>query len=115
LAVTGAASFSLVPVAVEYLVELTHPISPEVTSTIGWGGGQLLGGIFIIIMDALKAGADGDPPNNMSKALIFTAVIALVVVPLPLSLGLFGRADKVQLRRVHSDEAVLEATRPTPV
>lgn len=105
LAVLGAASFTLVPVAVEFLVEVTHPVSPEVTSTLSWSGGQLLGGIFIIISDALRAGDDSSPPRNMKKSLIFTAVIALATVPLPLCLGLFGRSEKIKLRRVQSDEA----------
>lgn len=104
LSVMGASAFSLVPVAVEFLVELTHPVSPEVTSTLAWSGGQLLGGIFIVVSDALKAGADADPPFHMRRALVFTAVVALLVAPLPMCLGLFGRGDKVQLRRVKSDE-----------
>ncbi|KAK3937854.1 major facilitator superfamily domain-containing protein [Diplogelasinospora grovesii] len=120
LSVLGAASFSLVPVVIEYLVELTHPISPEVTSTLAWSGGQLLGGIFIIISGALREegkGGDGNPPppppGNMQKALIFTAVVALVVSPLGPCLGLFGRGDKVRLRRVHSDEMVVRVTNRT--
>jgi MFS family permease len=104
LSVVGAASFSLVPVAVEFLVELTHPISPEVTSTLAWSGGQLLGGIFIVVSDALKAGPEADPPFNMRRALVFTAVVALAVAPLPMCLGLFGRGENVQLKRVRSDE-----------
>ncbi|KAK3303437.1 major facilitator superfamily domain-containing protein [Chaetomium strumarium] len=105
LAVLGAASFSLLPVVVEYLVELTHPISPEVTSTLAWSGGQLLGGVFIVVSGALKADpGEGDPPANMHDALIFAAVMALAAVPLPLCLGLFGRKENLQLRRVRSDE-----------
>ena len=104
LSAIGASCFILVPVVVEFLAEITHPVSPEVTSTLAWSGGQLLGGCFIVISDALKAGPDGDPPFNMQKALIFTAVIVLAVTPLPLCLGLFGRRDKVTLRRVRSDE-----------
>ncbi|KAI0407212.1 major facilitator superfamily domain-containing protein [Xylaria palmicola] len=104
LSILGAASFSLVPVSLEFLCELSHPMSPEVTSTIAWGGGQLLGGIFILISDALKAGPDADPPANLNRALIFTAVLALAVVPLPLSLGLFGRKDRLILRRLQSDD-----------
>ncbi|ERT00907.1 cell surface receptor/MFS transporter (FLVCR) [Sporothrix schenckii 1099-18] len=112
LAALGASSFTLVPVAVEFLVEVTHPASPEVTSTLAWGGGQLLGGIFIIVSDALRAGVDGSPPSNMKKSLIFSAVVALVVVPLPLCLGLFGRSEQVKLRRVRSDEAAVQAPAP---
>ncbi|KAM0276366.1 hypothetical protein ACHAQH_006814 [Verticillium albo-atrum] len=105
LSLLGASSFALVPVALEMLSELSHPISPEVTSVIAWSGGQLLGGCFILISDALQAGPEADPPRNMKRALIFQAVIALLIVPLPLCLGLFGRADKVSLRRVRSDVA----------
>ncbi|KUI52900.1 Major facilitator superfamily domain-containing protein 7 [Cytospora mali] len=109
LALLGAASFSLVPVAMELLVELTHPVSPEVTSTLAWAGGQLLGGVFIIISNALKAGEAADPPHNMKKALVFQAVLAMVIVPVPLCLGLFGRKDKVSLRRVQTDQDRLNA------
>lgn len=104
LAILGASSFSLVPVALEFLIELSHPLSPEVTSTIAWAGGQFFGAIFIIISDALAAGKDANPPKNMKNALIFQAVLALAVVPLPLCLGLFGRENKTALRRIRSDE-----------
>lgn len=104
LALVGASGFSLVPCALELLTELSYPVSPEVTSTIAWAGGQLLGAVFILICGALVDGEDADPPENMDRALIFQAVIALAVVPLVTVLGLFGRADKVMLRRVRSDE-----------
>ncbi|GAD97082.1 hypothetical protein AN5596.2 [Paecilomyces variotii No. 5] len=100
-AILGASSFSLLPVTLEYLVEITYPFSPEIGSTICWTGGQLLGAIFIIVQDALKAPSDAHPPYSMRNALIFSAVIATVVVPLPLSLGLFGR--KVSRRRLEAD------------
>ncbi|CAL3969174.1 unnamed protein product [Diplocarpon coronariae] len=117
LSILGAASFSLVPVVLEYLIEITHPVAPEVTSTICWTGGQLLGGIFIIISDALRAPGRNDgtaddrtdlPPGNMFKALIFQTVIALVVVPLPLALGCCGREQRVKMRRVDADRKAAE-------
>ncbi|CAF3539459.1 unnamed protein product [Fusarium graminearum] len=104
LAILGASSFSLVPVALEFLIELSHPLSPEVTSTVAWAMGQLFGAIFIIISDALAAGKDASPPKHMKNALVFQAVLALAVVPLPLCLGLFGREHKTALRRIRSDE-----------
>ncbi|KAH7482561.1 major facilitator superfamily domain-containing protein [Fusarium oxysporum f. sp. albedinis] len=104
LAILGASSFSLVPIALEFLIELSHPLSPEITSTLAWAGGQLFGAIFIIVSDALVADKDANPPKNMKNALIFQAVVALAVVPLPLCLGLFGRKEKTMLRRVRSDE-----------
>lgn len=106
-ALLGASSFSLLPVTLEYLVEITYPFSPEVGSTLCWTGGQLLGAIFIIVQDALKAGPDASPPYHMRNALIFSAVIAAAVVPLPLSLGLFGR--EVKRRRLLADRGEIES------
>ncbi|CAD6439555.1 caa1c0b2-ed93-46c1-9f55-059eb5529149 [Sclerotinia trifoliorum] len=113
LSILGAASFSLVPVALEYLIEITHPVSPEVTSTICWSGGQLLGGVFIIVSDKLRAKGVGDgslddgstrPPGNMYNALVFQAVLAAVVMPLPLALGCCGRGRGVRMRRLEADK-----------
>lgn len=112
LAVLGAASFSLMPVALEFVIEITHPVSPEVTSTICWTGGQILGGIFIIISGELRAAGKSDgteddgssrPPANMYNALVFQAVIAMFIAPVPLFLGLFGRKEHVKMRRVEAD------------
>ncbi|KAL1652454.1 hypothetical protein SLS61_005058 [Didymella pomorum] len=102
-AVLGASSFSLLPIALEYLVEISFPASPEVSSTICWVGGQFFGACFVLIMDALKDKRDVDltsvndggriesvgdrPPGNMYNALVFEAVVAMVVLPLPLMLG----------------------------
>ena len=99
----GAASFSLVPVALEYLVEIMYPLGPEVGSTLCWAGGQLLGGIFIVIENALKAGNGGRPPHNMHRALVFQAVLAAIVVPLPLCLGLFGM--EIQRKRLETERS----------
>lgn len=79
-AILGAASFSLLPLALELAVELTHPVPPEVSAAIFWIGGQFLGGIFVIVMDALRDD-DGVPRFNMIRALIFEGVVACVAVP----------------------------------
>lgn len=104
MALMGASSFALLPIVLEYLVEITYPFSPEIGSTICWTGGQLLGACFILIQDALKASRDADPPLNMRNALIFAAVICAVAAPFPLSLGLFGRV--VTRRRLEIDRGV---------
>lgn len=101
LSVLGAASFSLVPVVLEYLCEITYPVSPEVTSTICWAGGQLVGAIAIVVSDALREG-EGEPPGTMRKALWFQAILAMAVVPLPLALGCCGR--RVRSLRVEADD-----------
>ena len=100
--VMGAASFGLVPVVLEFLVEIHFPLGPELGSSLCWCGGQLLGGIFIVIMDKLKGGLGG-PANNMQRALVFQAVIAAMAAPLPICLGLFGRQERVRRRRWEVD------------
>ncbi|RDA86636.1 hypothetical protein CP532_5018 [Ophiocordyceps camponoti-leonardi (nom. inval.)] len=102
LAVLGAASFASLPVALEFLTEVSHPLSPEVTSTIAWAAGQLFGAVFVLVSGALAEGPNAKPPGNLKRALIFEGVIAAATCPLPLFLGLFGRKDKVALRRVGS-------------
>lgn len=102
-AILGAASFGLVPVVLEFLVEIHHPLGPELGSSLCWCGGQLLGGIFIVIMNALKDGPRANPPQGMKRALIFQAVIALLVMPLPLCLGFFGRQPRVRKLRWEAD------------
>ena len=97
LSVLGAASFSLVPVALELLVEVTWPVGPEASSTICWAGGQLLGGIFIVFSDALEDGKEASPPFTMRRALVFQAVVAAVVVPCVLALGRFGSVKSQRL------------------
>ena len=103
LGILGAASFSLVPIVLEWLAEVTFPVGPESSSTICWSGGQLMGGVFIIISDALKEGANGDPPFTMGKALIFQATIAIAVAP---CVFLLGRVGKAENRRLDIDKGI---------
>jgi hypothetical protein len=97
-ALLGAASFSLLPMALELLSNVTFPVSPEVSSVVAWTGGQVLGAVFVLIMNALESdkGYDGGPAGTLKLGLIFQAVIAWVVVPLPMLLGYWkfkGAAD----------------------
>ena len=127
-AVLGASSFSLLPIALEYLVEITFPASPEVSSTICWVGGQFFGACFVLIMDALKdrrtvdlakvndggriESAGSRPPGNMYNALVFEAIVGMVVLPLPLMLGIkkFGLASGEGRLKVdqHREEEIVE-------
>ncbi|KAF1936971.1 MFS general substrate transporter [Clathrospora elynae] len=119
-AVLGASSFSLLPLSLEYLVEITYPASPEVSSTICWAGGQVFGGVFIVVMNALKDsrpvdldkvreggrpnGGGSRPPGNMYWALVFQAIISLVVLPLPLVLGVKRLGLSTEEGRLAHDE-----------
>ncbi len=99
-AVLGASSFILVPVVLEWLVEITFPVGPEVTSVVCWSGGQFLGGIFIVISEALEAGPHANPPYNLQNALIFQAVLAGVTVFATLA---FGRVGSLENKRLDID------------
>jgi len=122
-AILGASSFSLLPIALEFLVEITFPASPEVSSTICWVSGQIVGAVFIIIMDALKdsrhvdldlvrkigrgggdAAGDAMPPGNMYYSLVFQAVVALAILPLPLALGIKRLGLETKRGRLTRDE-----------
>ena len=102
-ALLGASSFGLVPVALEFLVEMHYPLGPELGSSLCWCGGQLFGGIFIVIMDALKDSEKADPPRNMKRALIFQAVLTMAAMPSVLCLGFFGRQAHVRRKRWEAD------------
>lgn len=105
-AVMGASSFVLLPVVLEFMVEIHHPLGPELTSSVCWCLGQIFGAIFIIIQDALKdSGPHAHPQGNMKRALIFQAVMAMLAMPLPICLGLFGRGKHVRRKRLEEDRS----------
>jgi len=106
LGILGASSFSLLPMALELVVEFTHPVPPEITTSILWSGGQLLGAIFLIIMSALR----DDKTGSMRKALIFEAVVACSTIPAAILFGFGTSRDKIQSRRVNEDKhgAIIE-------
>lgn len=60
----GGASFTLLPVTLEWLANDSRPISPEVSSSLCWMGGQLLGILFTIIMQSLKTYGDSSVPDG---------------------------------------------------
>ena len=107
-AILGAASFSLLPISLEYCIEQTHPVSPEVTSTALWMGGQFMGGVFLIIMGAMTdktpGGSAGRPEGNMWAALVFEGVVSALVIPA----AFFVKKRKAGRGRVEVDQ---EATR----
>lgn len=102
-AILGFSSFSLVPVILELLAEMTFPNSPEIGSNISWFGGQIFGAIFIIAQSAMIAGPTGNPPNNMHKSLVFSAILSGVFLPLPLVLTLFGDGTVRRREQLHGE------------
>jgi len=76
LAVIGICSITMIPIALELGCEVTR--NADGSSAILWFTGNLFGIIFILSMNALRAGADADPPLNMRRALIFNGTFVLV-------------------------------------
>ncbi|VUC19900.1 unnamed protein product [Clonostachys rosea] len=97
--IVGGASFALVPLILEFIVEIFHPVHPSLAPSICWSGGQLMGGTLTIVMNVLKEDRDANPPNRMQNSLLLLGILGFTVAPLPLSLGLFGRNHKVKMRR----------------
>ena len=70
LGVLGGASFTLLPVTLEWLANDSRPISSEVSSSLCWMGGQLLGILFTLIMQSLKTYSDPSVPDgNMTRCV----------------------------------------------
>ena len=76
VALIGASSLITLPLILELAADVTFPAAPEFSSSIMWMGGQLLSGIIIVIMDALRQG------NGLyTHSLIFMVVIATIPLP----------------------------------
>ncbi|CAO3665148.1 unnamed protein product [Umbelopsis vinacea] len=64
----------LVPVVVELGVEVSYPVAESTSNSLLWQGCQLFGFVFVLIMDQLRD-KDGEPKDNMQKALILQAAL----------------------------------------
>ncbi|KAI5784502.1 major facilitator superfamily domain-containing protein [Pyronema domesticum] len=93
-ALLGAASFCLMPLALELSVEFTYPVAPEWSSSALWCGGQLMGAVLLLVMDRMK-----DEKGDMRTALIFQGVLAAAAVP-----GVFLFRKEGGLRRLEEDK-----------
>lgn len=71
----GFFSYALFPIYLELASELTYPVSESISSCIIWTLCTVTLLIFTIIIDALRAGPDANPPSNMNTSMIVVAVI----------------------------------------
>ncbi|KAJ3487930.1 hypothetical protein NLI96_g3218 [Meripilus lineatus] len=69
MAIMGATSLTMLPVALELAVELTR--NADGSSAILWFACNLFGIIFVLVEGALRAPDTANPPENMRRALIF--------------------------------------------
>ena len=93
--------FLIIPVSLELAAECTFPVSESVSASVLWLVSQVSSFVTTFIMDALRAGPDASPPNNMKHALIYAIVLSCCgAVP-----SLFLRSD---LKRIHRDRNAIE-------
>lgn len=70
LDILSATSFSLMPVTLEFLVDLSHLVALKVINIIALTTNQLLDSYFILVSSALQIGETAHQPNNMKNSLI---------------------------------------------
>jgi MFS family permease len=93
--------FLILPVSLELAAECTFPVAESTSAAVLWGVSQVSSFCTTLIMDALRAGPDASPPNNMNNALIYAIVLACVgAIP-----ALFLTSD---LKRIHRDRITPE-------
>lgn len=63
----GFFTFSLLPVALELSIESSYPISESISSSMLWMCSQVLGLIFLAVIDALR-----NPDGTYTRGLLFT-------------------------------------------
>ncbi|OCH88926.1 MFS general substrate transporter [Obba rivulosa] len=102
MAIIGAISLTLLPVAIELACELTR--NAVVSSAILWCSTNVFGVMMVLAEGALRAGPDANPPFNMKRALIFQG--CFVCVAAACTFLLQGK----QTRR-ENDERGMEALR----
>ncbi|KAL7410407.1 major facilitator superfamily domain-containing protein [Mrakia frigida] len=75
LCVLGGSLFVLLAVGLELAAEVTR--QPEASSSALFFASNLFAFVSIVVMDALRAGPNGSPPNNMRNSLIFIAACSV--------------------------------------
>ncbi|THU99971.1 MFS general substrate transporter [Dendrothele bispora CBS 962.96] len=78
MTIIGVTALTMLPVGLELGCDLTQ--NAEGSSSILWFMGNLMGFIFVLVENALRAGPDANPPLNMHRALIFHGAFIMAVV-----------------------------------
>ncbi|GAA5809613.1 hypothetical protein MFLAVUS_003024 [Mucor flavus] len=91
----GLFSYALFPVYLELASEITYPVSESVGSCIIWSMCTTFMLVFSILIDALKAGPDATPPNNMNLSMrVVVGIIAAGNIPV---LWMRGNLKRTQI------------------
>ncbi|KAK2467890.1 hypothetical protein APHAL10511_000185 [Amanita phalloides] len=105
MTVLGTTSLTLLPVALELCADLTNNV--EASSAILWFMSNLLGIVFVLVHQALRASPNASPPLNMHRALIFNGIIAAVAAALAFPVQ--GRQDRKRLDELKLRESASSA------
>ncbi|EAU91725.1 hypothetical protein CC1G_04493 [Coprinopsis cinerea okayama7 len=75
MTIIGVSSVTMLPVALELSCEVTR--NPDGSSAILWFTGNLLGIVFVLSQQALRAPLDADPPQHLRRGSIFNGAWVL--------------------------------------
>ncbi|GJE88933.1 MFS general substrate transporter [Phanerochaete sordida] len=93
MALLGAGSVTLLPVALELAVEVTR--NADGSAAVLWFVGNLMSITYVLSESALRAGPDAHPPLNMHRGLVFQG--ALVCGTVVTVAGLRGRQARREM------------------
>ncbi|EPS96236.1 hypothetical protein FOMPIDRAFT_58415 [Fomitopsis schrenkii] len=102
MAIIGATSLTMLPVAIELAVELTR--NADGSSAILWASANLFSIIFVLAEGALRSGHRAEPPHNMHGAIIFQGAFVFA------SVSMIFLVEGKQTRRAADEQAQLART-----
>ncbi|KAI8968036.1 major facilitator superfamily domain-containing protein [Mycotypha africana] len=74
----GFFAYALFPLHLEVACEITYPIPEAITASLMWSMVTAAMLIFCVIIDALRAGPEAVPPNNMKMSINAVAIIVCI-------------------------------------
>ncbi|KIP11082.1 hypothetical protein PHLGIDRAFT_64606 [Phlebiopsis gigantea 11061_1 CR5-6] len=112
VAIIGACSIPLVPVAIELTAEITRNASGGTAVLVFAANAMTV--VCVLVEGALRAGPNANPPNNTHRAIIFQGVLVMSLVPT--IFGLKGKQARREMdeRKNAEVEQAIALQSPTP-
>ncbi|KAI8096953.1 major facilitator superfamily domain-containing protein [Halteromyces radiatus] len=102
--INGFFSFGIFPVMLEFSSEVTYPVPESISSCVIWTMVTTAMLIFSVMIDALRAGPQANPPNNMTHSMVAVAVvIAVGFIPV---IWLKGDLKRLAVDTSHNDSGI---------
>lgn len=85
----------------------SYPVADATSNSIMWQGCQTFGFLIVLVMDLLRD-SNGNPKNNMYRALILQAALAALMMMLCFAFrGRMLRTEAIEkLRQLEEEEAI---------